>query len=81
MTNKVELNGKTYKVRTLKGERYVEVLVEELTAGMVLDQGVFAGLRVAMWGGEVNPRTWDVRLVDGMAYTESRGSKVRVWID
>lgn len=60
-------------------DRNREVKVEDLAPGMRLDQGIFAGREEATWQGEVNPRTWEIRLADGTSYVESRGASVRVW--
>lgn len=77
----VELDGQTYTVKRHRTYgRYVEVKVENLTPGMSLDQGTFRDRTEAMFHGEVNPRTWEVWLVEGMSYIESRGASVRVWL-
>jgi hypothetical protein len=80
MTNDANINGMNYRVRVLKGQRYVEVKVENLTPGMKLDQGIFKARTVAMWRGTVNPNTWDILLEGGLGYIETRGANVRVWI-
>lgn len=80
MTNTTNINGMDYRVRVLKGQRYVEVKVENLTPGMKLDQGIFKARTVAMWRGTVNPNTWDILLEGGLGYIETRGANVRVWI-
>jgi hypothetical protein len=77
----VNLNSRDYRVRVLRGRRYVEVKVENLTPGMVLDQGTFKARTEAMWRGAVNPNTWEVNLAGGYSYIETRGANVRVWLD
>ena len=54
--------------------RYVERPIGEVQVGDRLDQGTFAALESTGFMGTVL-----VRLEDGLAYTEARGAKVRVW--
>lgn len=51
--------------------------IEDCKAGDILDQGVFD--RIDPRGKRQGPNTVNVRLSDGMHYTETKGAKVRVW--
>jgi len=70
---------------------YILVAIEDVTPGMVLDQGTFIGRTESYFRNQVNLRTWEVYLGgvtyrdrDGWempySYVESRGSEVRVWV-
>lgn len=83
----VDMNGRTYNVKRHRVHgRYVNVKIEDVTPGMRLDMGTFLARIPGMWGGEVNPRTWEIKLDDGnVSYTETRSTDdhnviVRVWL-
>lgn len=87
MTNTVNLNGTDYRIkRHATYGRYVNVKIEDVTPGMALDQGVFANRIPGTFQNQPNPRTWEIRLADGLGYIETRSTDdrpvfVRVWID
>jgi hypothetical protein len=75
MAYKAFVEGKIY--RTRKGT-YKGVRIEDVKPGDVIDFGVFAGIDPR--GKGQGPNTVNVRLADGMHYTESKNAVVRVWI-
>lgn len=77
----IMIHDKTYKIKIDRyGQQFVEVHVDDLQPGMLLDQGVYAATEPGTFRGELNPNTWTIRLADGLGYIESRGAHVRVWL-
>lgn len=58
-------------------KKYALKRIEDCIPGDILDQGIFAGIDPREPGQ--GPGTVNVRLSDGLHYTESAGARVRVW--
>lgn len=74
-------DGRQFPIQRDGGGRYIEVPVEELKVGMVLDQGTFVARTTTYYQGRVNPNTWEIWFTDGTSYIETRGAAVRFRID